>query len=1166
MSARTIRIATALLLLAPPVLARHEGEVHLPSHFELLEVAGPWARPVGLVFDGSGRLFVAQKYGQVFVHDGTTAQSTPFVDLDAEVNSFADRGLLGIALHPGFVPDGGATSWVYLLYTESPILGQNLPYDYQGQYSWSVLERMHAVTNGQNEIVADLSSREVLLGERLADGTAPTAIASLDDSHSPGTLLFADDGTLLVSAGDGAAYTGLDPGGNHAGGFDDVVNPSTGLKGPTPKVQDSGAFRAQDLRSLSGKILRIDPATGLGLPSNPFYDGDPASNASRVWALGLRNPYRLAHLAGSGSSDPSLGDPGLLVCGDVGSNIFEELNLVDAPGLNFQWPCAEGPDPQPLYSIFNRQPPNPLGYLDCGDPKAGTLRAPLLAWSRSNPNALFPPATPSYDQDGNANAGFGGSASVGGEFYLGGGAYPASYDGLFFFADYGYDWIRTIGLDASHAVTEVREFAHGFDNVVDLARHPVSGELYVVQLLDGDGTPGHLWRLRHGTNGSPEVVVHADSVPGPAPLLVTLDASGSSDPDDDALTFTYDFGDGSAPLTTTLDVVQHTYTSDGVFTAEVTAEDPLGLSRTEEVTVLVGVTAPLVEITSPFQGHTVATPSDVLLTGSGTDLDGPNPVALTWDVTLHHNTHAHPNAGAGSGPTFVAQIADHGDSGDLIFHEVALRGTTVAGATSVARLWIYDEDQVVDVTGTATFTSSLDTLVPPVPQGGGNTDTEVLRDTVTTGGAAPLLAQFDTEHGGDQGDLDHLGWTLVDAPGPYDRFVGMDLTSGVVDAAGGWFETITVEVSDGDAWEEVSDLAIDPPYPTGPTAPLGSDFTTYHLRFAPVAGVGVRVRGVPGGTVGYVSAAELRVLALRPNPVGETRDATLEGSITARILELSPPTSLGNGAPDLEVIRDGTEPAVGSASQLAQYASLHGGDQAGDDWYGYVFDRPYVFSAMHFREGLHFQDGGWFESLTVETRFRDTDAWVPVNNLAVSPPLRGTGIGTLSYEPFDLTFDPRVGRQIRLRGVPGGTNAYTTVAELRAIVRAGPPDLCPIEAYGTGYPGNTLELATACPARLGLPGALQVAGCSPSTAVVVGLSGAPADLDLGLGQHLLVDPSVNFQLFIVAADPAGEAFFTYSVPPTPTLAGVQLYFQAAALVPASTLLDLSNGLHLGVCP
>lgn len=49
---------------------------------------------------------------------------------------------------------------------------------------------------------------------------------------------------------------------------------------------------AQNPDRYEGKMLRVDAATGLGLPDNPFFDGDADSIASRIFALGLRNPFR----------------------------------------------------------------------------------------------------------------------------------------------------------------------------------------------------------------------------------------------------------------------------------------------------------------------------------------------------------------------------------------------------------------------------------------------------------------------------------------------------------------------------------------------------------------------------------------------------------------------------------------------------------------------------------------------------------------------------------------------------------------------------------------------------------------------------------------------------------------------------------------------------------
>src|SRR5581483_6455600 len=91
----------------------------------------------------------------------------------------------------------------------------------------------------------------------------------------------------------------------------------TGDGAPIDDFDD--AWRAQDLDSLGGKILHVS-TSGEGLPSNPFWNGDPAANRSRVWAYGLRNPFRLTLHPGDG----------LPFVGDVGENATEEIDAVTA--------------------------------------------------------------------------------------------------------------------------------------------------------------------------------------------------------------------------------------------------------------------------------------------------------------------------------------------------------------------------------------------------------------------------------------------------------------------------------------------------------------------------------------------------------------------------------------------------------------------------------------------------------------------------------------------------------------------------------------------------------------------------------------------------------------------------------------------------------------------
>lgn len=122
------------------------------------------------------------------------------------------------------------------------------------------------------------------------------AVAQPYANHNGGHLLFDRTGMLLVGLGDG-------------GNAGDPEN------------------RAQDLTSLLGKLLRIDPRTGAAAPGNPY------PQSPYVWALGLRNPWRF-----------TLDTNGDLYLGDTGQNHLEELDVVPPSlqaGANYGWSVYE---------------------------------------------------------------------------------------------------------------------------------------------------------------------------------------------------------------------------------------------------------------------------------------------------------------------------------------------------------------------------------------------------------------------------------------------------------------------------------------------------------------------------------------------------------------------------------------------------------------------------------------------------------------------------------------------------------------------------------------------------------------------------------------------------------------------------------------------------------
>lgn len=160
---------------------------------------------------------------------------------------------------------------------------------------------------------SDGSTRVVaytLVNDVAADPQALMTVAHPYANNNGGLLLFDRTGMLLVGTGDG-------------GNAGDPQN------------------RAQDLGSMLGKILRIDPATGGPAAGNPY----PANRF--VWALGLRNP---AH----GSFDAQ----GTLFLGDPGQTKLEELDVVPPDkqrGANYGWSAYEGD------RVFKNEPITPGG-------------------------------------------------------------------------------------------------------------------------------------------------------------------------------------------------------------------------------------------------------------------------------------------------------------------------------------------------------------------------------------------------------------------------------------------------------------------------------------------------------------------------------------------------------------------------------------------------------------------------------------------------------------------------------------------------------------------------------------------------------------------------------------------------------------------------------------
>ena len=242
------------------------------------------------------------------------------------------------------------------------------------------VERYHAAAGSD---VADAASASLLLG-----------IDQPFSNHNGGHLLFGADGMLYIPMGDGGG--GGDPQGN-----------------------------GQSRTSLLGKILRLDVSGG----------------APEIWALGLRNPWRIAFDRVDG----------MLYVADVGESAWEEINVVPAAqsGINYGWNIMEG------RHCYGASICNQTG-----------LTLPMVEYSHSE-----------------------GCSVTGGLVYRG--AALPSLRGHYFYADYCGGWVRSFRF-AGGAVTEAKSWDFGNVGNVTSFGEDANGELYIVS------AGGTIYRLSPG--------------------------------------------------------------------------------------------------------------------------------------------------------------------------------------------------------------------------------------------------------------------------------------------------------------------------------------------------------------------------------------------------------------------------------------------------------------------------------------------------------------------------------------------------------------------------------------------------------------------------------------------------------------------------------------------
>lgn len=597
-------------LAALRVLAQSQP-LTLPPGFIQEVIAQDLGPATAFATTPAGSVLIARKHGSVKVlKDGIVLES-PFIDISGQTNTYGDRGLMGIALHPSF-PN---PAYVYLAFAYDPPGADD--HDPSGARVARVIRVAADPANLDRHLPG---SDVVLLG---ANGTFDTMGNPDKGDRAPFSCTGADGAPLRDCLPvDGPSHTvdGL------AFGPDGALYVSTG----DATLQPEASVRALDIDSLAGKILRINPITGKGYADNPFFDGDAGSNRSKVYALGLRNPFRFTFEPGSGR----------IVIGDVGGERWEEINR-GFPGANFGWPCFEGA------ARLSNQP-------ECDA---------LFRNERLVTHALYAyPHESAY------------SAAIGGAFYTHT-QFPASYQGAYFFADHNRAAILAMTFGADGEVT-VREFAGNAIAPVQITVG-ADGALYVLSF-----TRGTLTRIRYEGDGNAPPLANAAAAPasGPEPLEVTFSSQGSVDPDGGELIYDWQFGDGGESRAAN---PIHTYAAPGAYQAQVTVTDADGASARAAVAVYVGGSAPVVRILAPADESAWRIGEPVSLLAEAYDAEDGRlqGASLRWEGKLHHNDHVHIDAFHAEGEAATFTFEPHGANTTI---ELCVTATDAAGLQASA--------------------------------------------------------------------------------------------------------------------------------------------------------------------------------------------------------------------------------------------------------------------------------------------------------------------------------------------------------------------------------------------------------------------------------------------------------------------------------------------------
>jgi glucose/arabinose dehydrogenase len=301
--------------------------------------------------DNSGRLFVLDQSGQIYIIKDGLKLPQPFLNIQDKIileGGPDERGLLGLAFHPDYSSNGR-----FFVFYSGP-LRETAPSGWD--HTNYVAEFKVSSVNAD---VAEANSERIVLA---SDHPQP--------NHNGGMVAFGADRYLYISIGDGGG--GKD---NQPGHVEDWYTLNSGGNG-------------QDIsQNLLGNVLRIDVSTteSYAIPAdNPFVDKD---GLDEIYAYGLRNPYRF-----------SFAPDNSMILADAGQELYEEIDVIEKGG-NYGWNVKEG-----KHCFDTESPETPAAFCPSEDYLGNPLIDPVIEFanSRNSADGLGNVSVGGYVYDGSA--------------------------------------------------------------------------------------------------------------------------------------------------------------------------------------------------------------------------------------------------------------------------------------------------------------------------------------------------------------------------------------------------------------------------------------------------------------------------------------------------------------------------------------------------------------------------------------------------------------------------------------------------------------------------------------------------------------------------------------------------------------------------------------------